>query len=168
MGFFKKEIFQLFILCIDFQSNSVYNEIKLNIQNFVFWSERDYMKEVKCYRCGKVHELNYKTIKQTISCSHCHGSMTFDLKSIRKLKAMRYLFVVVIVSILMLGFQMVETMNSYTTLILTCMFAMVFSLWSDRLCLYATYRFMNVNYVECHPEDKKKNTKPKQKNKKRR
>ena len=120
------------------------------------------VKEVKCYKCGKVHNLTYKTVKQTISCSHCHAHMTFDLKSIRKLKIMRYLFVVAIVGALMLGFKQVETLNSYWTLILTCMGAMVFSLWSDRLCLYATYRFMNVNYVECHPEDKRKNTKPKQ------
>jgi hypothetical protein len=80
---------------------------------------------------------------------------------------MRYLFVVVIVAALMLGFNQVETLDNYVTLILTCMGAMVFSLWSDRLCLYATYRFTNVNYVECHPEDKRKNTKSKQ-NKKRR
>ena len=124
-------------------------------------------KEVKCYKCGKVHDLTYKTVKQTIRCSHCNAHMTFDLRSIRKLKMMRYLFVVVIVVALMLGFNQVETLDNYVTLILTCMGAMVFSLWSDRLCLYATYRFTNVNYVECHPEDKRKNTKSKQ-NKKRR
>lgn len=139
-----------------------------SIYKILYFDQRGFMtKEIKCYKCGKVHDLNYKTVKQTISCSHCHAHMTFDLKSIRKLKIMRYLFVIVIVGALMLGFKQVESLNSYTTLILTCMFAMVFSLWSDRLCLYATYRLMNVNYVECHPEDKKRVTKPKDKKKRR-
>lgn len=145
------------------------NTIKLSsIYKILYFEHGDDMaKEVKCYKCGKVHELNYKTVKQTISCTHCHAHMTFDLKSIRKLRMMRYLFVAVIVALLMFGFQQVESLNSYMTLILTCMGAMVFSLWSDRLCLYATYRFTNVNYVECHPEDRKRNTKVKG-NKKRR
>lgn len=124
-------------------------------------------KEIKCYRCGKVHNLNYKTIKQTICCTHCRAHMTFDLKSIRKLKTMRYLFVILIVGILMFGLQQIEGINSYMVLIVTCMCAVVLSLYSDKLCLFATYKFMNVNYIECHPEDKKKTTKVKN-NKRRR
>lgn len=113
-------------------------------------------RSVKCYRCGQPIELNYKNIRQTISCSHCHAKMTYDLRSIRKLKMVRYLFVLAVAAFLVAGFMQVQNMNSYTLLIVTCMCAIVISLWADKLCLYISYYLLKGEYVEYHPDDKRK------------
>ena len=120
-------------------------------------------KIVKCYRCGKPMELNYKNAKQMISCDHCHAHMTLDYRSLRKLKLVRYLFILVVALAILYGFQLVETANNFYVLILTCIIAMALSFWSDKFCLYITNQFLNANYIECHPEEAKKYKKVKNK-----
>lgn len=118
-------------------------------------------KNVVCYKCGKKYKLNIHSISQTICCDHCHAYMTFDYPSIRKLKIVRYVLILMIVLPIVLGFQMINSMNNYSIIILTCIIAVALSLWSDKFCLYIAYKFMDIHYIECHPENKKKITKVK-------
>ncbi|MGI6607696.1 MAG: hypothetical protein ACOX1F_01770 [Erysipelotrichaceae bacterium] len=112
-------------------------------------------REIKCYKCGKPHQLNYKTVRQNIVCSHCKSVMTFDFPTIRKLKLIRYVIVAVVVGIILFGLSRLENTTSYMMTILTCIIATAFALMSEQLCLYITVFLLNGNYVEYRKEDRK-------------
>ena len=38
-------------------------------------------KEIKCYRCGNIIEINPKKLSQQITCHHCQGKMDLDKKT---------------------------------------------------------------------------------------
>lgn len=112
-------------------------------------------REIKCYRCGKSHQLNYKTVRQNIVCSHCKSVMTFDYPTIRKLKLVRYVVVAFVVGIILFGLSRLEDTTGFMLTIVTCIIATAFALMSDQLCRYITVFLLNGNYVEYKKEDRK-------------
>lgn len=112
-------------------------------------------KDIRCYRCGKIHQLNYKTVKQNITCSHCKSVMTFDFPTVRKLKIIRYFVVALVVSVILFGLSRLSDTTSFMLTIITCIIATAFALISDQLCLYITVFLLNGKYTEYIKEDKK-------------
>ena len=121
--------------------------------------------EIKCYRCGKIYVLNYKTLKEVISCGHCHQQMKITVKTQKKLRLMRYMFVFVICMVIAYMMSNVSD-NSLFLLLITLSIAMILANFSDRLCLYLTDRIFNLEYEEYHPEVKTKKEIRKEKSKK--
>ncbi|MSA70299.1 hypothetical protein [Holdemania massiliensis] len=113
------------------------------------------MKEIKCYRCGKIHSAAAMKLRKSWACPHCHGVMVLDLPTQRKLKYVRMLFVALIVSLLMYGCSQLGTVSSYVALIITCSAAIVLTQFSDQLCLWLTDKLFGLTYM---PVEKDRNS----------
>lgn len=120
---------------------------------------------IKCYRCGKEYPLTYKSIHQTVHCSHCHLTMTLDPQSVRKLKTVRYIFVAVIVLGLMYSMTHFTTIEDFAIFVFVVGVAITISMFADQMCLWIAANLFELNYVEYHAPDKRE-LKNRKKNKK--
>ena len=105
------------------------------------------MKKIKCYRCGKIHEVSEMKLRKSWECTHCHAVMVLEPATQRKLKYIRMLFVAVVVSLLMYGCSRLGTLTSYVALIVTCSIAIVITQFSDQLCLALTDKLFGLRYM---------------------
>lgn len=107
--------------------------------------------EIKCYRCGRAHQLNYKTIKKVMTCDHCHGKMTLDFFSQKKLKNV-VIFVVGVVAFFLLfamqNFKGIEDVWGFAFFVLAIGLAITFSLIADKVCLFIAANVFKLEYVE--------------------
>ncbi len=117
--------------------------------------------KVKCYRCGKEMDLGFKTIKRTLECDHCHGTMTLDVRSDRKLKFTRYVITAIVVSLLMLAVSQFKDISDLTFVLWVMTFAVIISIFADQLCLYIANKLFKFQYVEYHKPKKETKVKTK-------
>ena len=109
---------------------------------------------VKCPRCGKEYDLTLKQIYKGVSCPHCNKKMMMDGKTKKRLKYIRYLFVLVVsVATMYPLVKLMKDLDGVTMLIVLGMLAVVFALAqvADKVCgylLYHTFGFTYVEYVE--------------------
>lgn len=111
--------------------------------------------EIKCYKCGKIHEIAYKDLKETISCSHCHQQMRINERSEKKYKLVRYIFIFVIC--LFLAFLLnIFSVNYFLMLFVILSLMLVFAQYADKVCLILTDMIFGLQYEEYHPVVKSK------------
>lgn len=118
-------------------------------------------KEIKCYRCGNIIEINPKKLSQQITCHHCQGKMDLDKKSKRRFNIMRYTFII-LMSLVLVTLIFMVTRSTVMIVCMTILLAFGLSSLADIVALWLTYIFFGLSYE--HIEiDKKQN---KNKNKK--
>lgn len=109
---------------------------------------------VKCPRCGKEYDLTLKQIFKGVSCPHCNKKMMMDDKTKKRLKYIRYVFVLgVSIATMYPLVKLMEDLDGVTMFIVLGMLAVVFALAqvADKVCgyiLYHTFGFTYVEYVE--------------------
>lgn len=118
-------------------------------------------KNIKCYRCGKEYDLNYKDISEQIKCSHCNGIMSLDLNSQRKVRYIRYALVLVVALLMSFLVYQLNLNNLVIFGILTLVLLFTIN-YVDKFCLYLASLIFKLNYVEFHPEDIEKANKKRQ------
>ena len=113
-------------------------------------------KEVKCYRCGKVYDLNRKTIEEVISCGHCHQTMRITKKSRNKFNIIRFLFILILSSVVTLLVYSLESTYKILILLAFLMIIILAADKADRGCLILTYYLFGLEYEEYHEIKKTK------------
>ena len=109
---------------------------------------------VRCPRCGKEYSLTLKEIFKGVSCPHCNKKMMMDDKTKKRLKYIRYLFVLgVSIATMYPLVKLMEDLDGISMFIVIGMMAVVFALAqvADKACgfiLYHTFGFYFVEYVE--------------------
>ena len=116
-------------------------------------------KEIKCYRCGKIHELDYKNINEIIECSHCHGNMHFSKSSRTKAFILKYVLLVLFVFLINIIFAIIGFVNFTAMMVIIVIVGVFFTTMIDKPCIYLTYRFLGGSYDEFHPADPRKKSK---------
>lgn len=114
-------------------------------------------KEIKCYRCGKVHELTSKNIDEIISCGHCHGQMILTKKSRFKAFALKYFLLLAFVFLVNIVLALIGVVNFTVMMILVVIIGISFTVFVEKPCVYLTYRYLGGDYEEYHPVDPRKN-----------
>ena len=113
-------------------------------------------KIIKCSRCG--NDIKIEKTKQIVSCGHCNLKMKIDLKSQKRFKLVRYLFMLIICILIALGMNLVSK-NNYVILLFTLMAALLLANYADRLCLILTDVIFGLTYEKYIEEDRKKGKK---------
>ena len=90
---------------------------------------------IRCYRCGKDYNFNYKNITDKVKCDHCNGVMVLDDKSQRKVRYVRYIIMLFIALIISYGMMQFKQQNY---IIILVEFVVLLSLvnFIDKFCLY--------------------------------
>lgn len=116
----------------------------------------DWMKkEVKCYKCGKVYQIDRWHPKKLLECSHCHANMAIDYSTQRLFKYVRILIVTIIVAILMYGCSRLGNITSYIAMIITVSIAIVITQFSDQICLIIVNQIFGLKYEMYIKQDKR-------------
>ena len=101
--------------------------------------------EIKCYKCGKPYDLNYKTVSEYISCSHCHQQMKINERTEKKFRLVRYFFTFFIC--LILAFLMSFFSINYFLMIFIILSGMlVFAQFADQACLFLTDKIYGLEF----------------------
>ena len=119
---------------------------------------------IKCYRCGKQYDLGYKNIKEIISCDHCHQQMKISDKSLKKVRLIRYVLVLILCLIIAYFMSDFSNNSKLLLLLITLSFAMLLAQFIDRICLYLADTIFHLQYEEYHPVKKSKKEIRKEKN----
>ena len=112
-------------------------------------------KTVECYRCHNQINADYKHIKSKLVCPHCKAEMTYDGNSLRKLKLMRYSFVLLVFALLLIGFFRIERANDYNFIFIAILIALGISFFADKICLWLSFVLLNGKYVPITKEDRR-------------
>ena len=112
-------------------------------------------KETKCYRCGKIHEINYKNVSEIISCSHCHQQMKITKKSEKRVRFMRYAFVFLVCLVFAIGTYRF-TKDNMIILLVVLTAGLLLANVADKVCLVLTYWIFGLEYEEYHEEKRSK------------
>ena len=106
---------------------------------------------VKCPRCGKEYALTLKQIYKGVSCPHCNKKMMMDDKTKKRLKYIRYIFVLgVSIATMYPLVKLMEDLDGISMFIVIAMLAIVFALAqvADKVCGFLLYHTFGFNYVE--------------------
>ncbi len=107
---------------------------------------------VRCYHCGKIYDLSKDTIREVISCSHCHRSMKLDRKSERRFNIVRY-FLVLFISMNVIVLLTLLLKNTLLVMLASFALAMLLTSSTEHLCLRITHSLFGLTYEEYHPEE---------------
>ena len=120
---------------------------------------------VTCPRCGTQYELTIDKVFKGVTCPHCNKKMMMDNKTKKRLKLIRYVFVLVICLIVMLPTKSVlEKSEALGILVVVGLLALMYTLsqFADRICgriLFHTFGFNYVEHVDIPVQEKKKEKK---------
>lgn len=104
-------------------------------------------KYVNCFRCNTQIDLSSKNISNNIKCPHCNLLMRHNYKTLRKIKYVRYLFV------LLICFALAYCMNSFSTdkntlpiFLLVLALAFATAMIAERVCIWITWVLFGLEY----------------------
>ncbi len=113
-------------------------------------------QEAKCYKCGKKIPITGKDAKQLIECPHCHAKLSFDAKTKKHLKWIRYAMVLVIMIIIIFILQEATKSKNYVAFAVVLLILVLFSNFSEKSCIWILAHTFGLTYEKYNPEDDKK------------
>jgi len=103
---------------------------------------------IKCPRCGKEWEINAKTAKAGIECPHCHKKLTYDLKTRRKMKYVRYFIMLVISCGFVWAMQSFTKANNYIIVVAVIAAAFLLMRVIDNICQWLGFTLFKLSYMD--------------------
>ncbi|MGN1406013.1 MAG: hypothetical protein ACI4WM_07055 [Erysipelotrichaceae bacterium] len=114
---------------------------------------------LKCFKCGKVKDINSKNASKVIECEHCHAKMCIDYETDRKYRYVSMGLIMFIALGLLGSFTVIEKSGNYIPALIALSVALAFTFFSDKLCLLITMKLFGLSYIEYVPMKKKEKKK---------
>lgn len=114
---------------------------------------------LKCFKCGKVKDIDHKNAAKVIECEHCHSKMCIDYETDRKFRYVSMAMIMFIAICLLGSFTVIEKSHNYIPAIIALSLAMAFTFFSDKVCLLITMKLFGLSYIEYIPMKKKEKKK---------
>lgn len=116
---------------------------------------------VKCFKCGKVEDITTKNASKVIVCPHCHSKMCIDYQTDRKFRYVSMALIMFFALCMLGSFTIIEKNHNYIPALIAMSFALAFTFFSDKVCLWITMKLFGLSYIEYIPMEKKKKEKKK-------
>lgn len=114
---------------------------------------------IKCFKCGKIKDIDSKNASKVVECDHCHSKMCIDYETDRKFRYVSMGMIMLMALLLLGSFTIIEKQHNYIPAIVALSAALAFTFFSDKVCLLITMKLFGLSYIEYIPMKKKEKKK---------
>ena len=111
---------------------------------------------MKCAKCGKEKELNFKNLAKVVECDHCHCKMVIDYNSYRMFRYLSMAIILLLAVFLLYGFTSADNKIDLIPKIIILSLALAFTFYSEKTILFIIMKFFKLKYIRYIPQKKGK------------
>jgi DNA-directed RNA polymerase subunit RPC12/RpoP len=111
----------------------------------------------KCYRCGK--ELPVDKARRVITCPHCHAQMTYDVKTEKILKYLRWTFVLIVTFLILLSLGNLDSLSGILVALAAMAFSAAAAMFADDICIWILTHTVGAHFQPYIKEKERKTKK---------